>query len=75
MTHVVVTWVVRDVSAVAGGTRPRPPGQPARVSELMLPARGLDARFVIPCVSSAVRGNVAEGPADRLDLSTFLRSP
>ncbi|MEZ4596620.1 MAG: hypothetical protein R3C32_07120 [Chloroflexota bacterium] len=42
---------------------------------LMLPARGLDARFVIPCVSSAVRGNVAEGPADRLDLSTFLRSP
>jgi hypothetical protein len=59
--------------AAAGGTCPRPPGQPARVSELMLPARGLVARFVIPCVSSAVHGNDAGRPAVRRVPIAFLR--
>ncbi len=65
--------VGRHRSAAAGGTCPRPPGQPARMSVLMLPARGLDARFVIPCVSSAVHGNVRERPEVRLGSIAFLR--
>ncbi len=57
----------------ARGAYPDRPTLPARVSLLMLPARGLDTRFVIPCVSSAVHGNVAERPADRTCAITFLR--
>src|SRR5664280_721389 len=38
---------------------------PARVSALMLPARGRVARFVARCVGSAVHGGVAIGPAER----------
>lgn len=68
----LVTWVSTFRSIAAGGARPRPPGQPARVSVLMLPARGLVARFVIPCVSSAVHGNVSRPPGVRLVPIAFL---
>jgi hypothetical protein len=57
----------------ARGAYPDRPALPARVSVLILPARGLDTRFVIPCVSSAVHGNVAERPADRTCAIAFLR--
>jgi hypothetical protein len=64
-----------DGSRVTARTAcPRAPDQPARMSVLILPARGLDARFVIPCDSSAVHGNTRDPPADRIDSIVFLRS-
>ncbi len=57
--HAFVGWRAKP------GTGPDRRHAPARVSELMLPARGRVARLVTPCVGSAVHGGVAIGPAER----------
>jgi hypothetical protein len=59
---------VSDKRFMAGGAGHCDPDRrhtPARVSELMLPARGRVARFVTPRVESAVHGSVAVGLAER----------
>src|SRR4051812_6944252 len=48
---------------------PDHPGLPARVSELMLPARGWVARFVEPHESSTLTGRTAEALTPRILLS------
>ncbi len=55
-------WVVDGVGSGEGdatlpGTPPTHPGMPARVSELMLPDRGTDARLLEPRDASAVIGS------------------
>ena len=64
-------WVMLEVSRGAHG--PARSAQPARMSVLILPARGLDTRFVIPCDSSAVqatwRTSVCTDALDRVPAS------
>src|SRR5450759_1601029 len=56
---------MRSAGRAEPGTGPDRHYTPARVSVLMLPARGRVARFVTPRVESAVHGSVACGGAER----------